>query len=461
MAMAPRLRLAGEILLTVTLWAAWLGLLRWAAASDGHGSGSNRSWAPPLARWLPIASSLLIVPCQVIFTRRLLALRGEADHGLPPTFAGRACLTATYLVATGLVAIVVLWVTMSPAAAQLPDIPVEVMMSRKHTAEVTRLGFAPPYGGNRAAKGQEAYRIVSTSTDGRVLAWDLATDRSVELAQIPERIGSAAFSPVAPVFSFGNHYVWGSVVRSVDLRTGKVRVVRETETPNHCNIHAIDYSSDGLLLALVSSERSVKLFHTLSPGQVKAATPTAIYATDVSFAPLAQMSPKGGVRSVRADHAFAYGCRSGVVETGVATVLAQRSGLPVISVQATEVAFPSHGGEVTRVSYSSDGSKLGSSGRDGMVLLSDARTGKGTARLAIEGGSVNCFCFDPSGMFVATASDNGMVETWSVASGRKLANLSEHPQDATWVDISADGKFLASGGRDFVIRVWRLRTATK
>ena len=307
------------------------------------------------------------------------------------------------------------------------------------------------------ARGE--YYVASTSSDGQVLLWNLTNRKPTEMAQIPEVVGSAAFNPVMPVFSFGNHFPWGSVVRSVNLTTGKVVNVVETKCPNFCNIHAIEYSPDGLLLALCSSEHSVKLFHTMNPKQSKAAVPADQSTTAVAFAHALEV-PKGAARFARADHLLAYGCRSGLVATAAVTITAARSG-PAVAVRATEVAFPRPGGEVTRVQFSPDNRLLGLSATDGFVLLADVKTGKEVARFAVGEGAVNCFCFDPAGEFLAVASANGEVGVWDIASETKRATLTRHAQGATWVDVSPDGVYVASGGRDFTVKVYRVRSTPR
>lgn len=123
-----------------------------------------------------------------------------------------------------------------------------------------------------------------------------------------------------------------------------------------------------------------------------------------------------------------------------------------------DVTMPAHGGPVTGIAYSGDGSRLASVGADGSVLLWDAATrtplggplfhsGGTVAALALDGpgetlltggtlgariwnpadGSpgpvlgptrrVEAVALDPLGRLAATAAEDGEIQLWAVASG--------------------------------------------
>ena len=67
----------------------------------------------------------------------------------------------------------------------------------------------------------------------------------------------------------------------------------------------------------------------------------------------------------------------------------------------------------------------------------------------------NDLAFTPDGKLLVGTSLGG-IEFWSVESGRRVALLNGYSRWATSVALSSDGKTLASGGSDNVLRVWRL-----
>ena len=71
----------------------------------------------------------------------------------------------------------------------------------------------------------------------------------------------------------------------------------------------------------------------------------------------------------------------------------------------------------------------------------------------IPAGSVNDLAFTPDGKTIISGGTNEF-EIWSVENGSRIASIKRHSGWVNCVDVSADGKFVAAGGNDGVIRVW-------
>ena len=69
----------------------------------------------------------------------------------------------------------------------------------------------------------------------------------------------------------------------------------------------------------------------------------------------------------------------------------------------------------------------------------------------------NDLAFTPDGRLLVSTSLGG-IEFWSVENGRRVALLKGYSRWATSVALSSDGKTLASGGSDNVLRVWHLNS---
>jgi WD40 repeat protein len=92
-------------------------------------------------------------------------------------------------------------------------------------------------------------------------------------------------------------------------------------------------------------------------------------------------------------------------------------------------------------------------GRPPTVLTARSPTGDAIVVLSV--------AFSPDGKKVAGAASNdrwGSIFIWDVASGRQIGALNGHTHYVYTIDISRDGKTLASGSRDGTIRLWNFES---
>ena len=73
-------------------------------------------------------------------------------------------------------------------------------------------------------------------------------------------------------------------------------------------------------------------------------------------------------------------------------------------------------------------------------------------------GKVNCVSYSPDGKFVASGGDDGKIFVWKAAAeGNKFNfNFRAHGGPVKSVVFSQDGNFLVSGGDDKVVKLWRV-----
>ncbi len=67
-------------------------------------------------------------------------------------------------------------------------------------------------------------------------------------------------------------------------------------------------------------------------------------------------------------------------------------------------------------------------------------------------------CFSPDGRLLAAGGEDGVVRLWRVATGRQMAALRGHAGAVYAVAFSPDGASLASASQDKTVRLWRVAT---
>lgn len=107
-------------------------------------------------------------------------------------------------------------------------------------------------------------------------------------------------------------------------------------------------------------------------------------------------------------------------------------------------------GGINDISFSPDGTKLASVGGDSTVRLWQT-SGKQLAQMEHET-VVNAVSFSPDGQSFASGDDYGVVRLWDISGGEK-AKL-EHPGGVNQIRFSPDGQKIATAGNDGTVRLW-------
>ena len=117
------------------------------------------------------------------------------------------------------------------------------------------------------------------------------------------------------------------------------------------------------------------------------------------------------------------------------------------------------------LAFSRDGI-LASAGADRSITLWDPLTGRTVRTLTGHGGNVTSVAFSADGSALVSGSADKTVKLWDSRTGRLVRTFSGHTDGVRAVAISPDGSLVASGSgdmgeaetRDYTVRIWNTRT---
>ena len=117
-----------------------------------------------------------------------------------------------------------------------------------------------------------------------------------------------------------------------------------------------------------------------------------------------------------------------------------------------------HTDQISDVVYSSDGKFLATTGIDKTAKIWDATSGK-LLREFEHDGRVQAIDFSPDGKFLVTAVlPKNISVLWEVDSGKKVRIFKGHTDWVYFVRFSPNGEYIATAGRDRVVKIWDVST---
>ena len=270
--------------------------------------------------------------------------------------------------------------------------------------------------------------IASGSNDKTIKLWDVATGRELHSLE----------GHLAPVESlaFSNDGRWlasGSADNNAKL--WEVASAREVNTlKGHSDwITGIAFSADGSLLATGSKDNTIRLWEVATGRETRILKGHTDRVREIAFSPGGESLASGGF-------------------DGKIILWKTASGKNIKS-------FSGAAGNLVAIKFVDDGKQLLSASLNKVIKLWDINTGR-ELRSAGEAGSldaVESIAFSSDGQSFAASADKS-VELYESVTAKRVRTFESHAAGFYATAFSANGHWLAVGGKDKTIRIWDIPT---
>ena len=112
-------------------------------------------------------------------------------------------------------------------------------------------------------------------------------------------------------------------------------------------------------------------------------------------------------------------------------------------------------GNASALAFRPDGKRLAWIAGDSLKV-GDPQTGKEILSAPGHAAIVHCLAYSPDGKRLASGSQDKMVKVWDAATGKELHNLAGHSDAVHSVAFRSDGNLLASAGEDGRVILWEI-----
>lgn len=315
----------------------------------------------------------------------------------------------------------------------------ESAMLRGHQGAVTRVAFHPALP-----------LLSSASKDGRVLVWDLEQrSEGREVAKFREEVWAVKFSPNGEVLAFANRNWWGSVASFRQIPGFREYHKLKDFKDGGGAVSAMAFSPDGLLFATGQDDGTIRLWETNSfkEGQ---AQPLGAKVYALAFGPITADS-----KLKTREYAIAAGGPNGAIRT-LRAIFAQNKNDLHSAIEFTDVEFPK-GKAIFGLRYSRDGAFLAATREGGLISFVDPFTGASIRNLRASDAGVESVSFHPTRPWIVTSHmADKTARIWNHETGEMLCELKGHDGVVHCAEFSRDGRSVATGSEDFMVRIWQL-----
>ena len=312
----------------------------------------------------------------------------------------------------------------------------ETLTIYAHPSLVSGVAFSP-----------DGHRLASASYDNTIRIWDATplggdplASQCVTLTEHKQQVYGVAFSPdgrwLASASWDGTVKVWELLGKS---EPGSSRMgaitLRYTLRGHSDNVISVAFSSDNRTLASGSWDNTVKLWDMQTPEADSLAQLRSIHCTDRIYS--IGFSPDGRMLAI-----------------------GQRGGIDLYDPATGNKAYPFKRTltPVPAVTFSPDSKRLISAGAtDPCVKVWDVAGHEPIFEIRHDTSPNSTVDVSPDGRFIASPGRDQTVKIWDAQTHEEVRTLKGHVGYVWMVAFSPDGRYLASGSWDSTLKLWDLQ----
>ena len=280
-------------------------------------------------------------------------------------------------------------------------------------------------------------RIVSGSFDKSVRVWNAANGNSIQTyLGHTDRVQTVLWSPDSmSVASAGDDrtvHVWNA-------STGTLQHIYSGHTDH---VLGLAWSPDGTRIASASADKTVQVWDVVTGRNLFTYRGHSDYVFAVAWSPDGKRLATGGNDKVVQVWELAKDTKGNFLTS---FLFSNRGSF----------AYRGHTGCVNAISWSPDGRRIASVGKDKSMQVWDAASGKLTFIYRHRSSAFNAVAWSFDSRRIATGSNDKTVQVWDAFNRSTLCIYSGHTGYVNGVAWSPEGTRLASASVDKTVQVWR------
>lgn len=301
------------------------------------------------------------------------------------------------------------------------------LMPLREKKESDPLRIAVPGWVGSVALSAGGERIAAATSDGSARIWDSETGNEVmALEEHHDVVASIAF------LGAGETLITGSYDQTAKIWDLQRKQPLHTLSGHRGAVLSVSGAPDGTLVATGGIDQTVRLWDAASGRHEKTLTGHKSWVNSIAFEPSGKWLASGS-------------------SDGTVRIWSLPSGKPVKELPATKA-------EVRSVAVSPDGKYLAAGIRYGSIKIWNTQSWEELHTLKSAADDVWSLAFtaNSENLLAAAGEWNRPTEIaiWHVATGKQSGTL-KHPGEVLSLAVSQDGKFIAAGGGDKTISVWK------